>query len=555
MDYGRTDLFANLHHLSLSNQYLIAVDFGTTFSGLAWASRSGSSEIRIINQWPSGRTDEKTATTIRYEENGDILWGSDIPHHLPKHEWFKLGLEPLTYNESKLTTKYPSFVAAQGDVLESEKLIVDYLSALRRHAEKELDAALLRAKVINKRQRSIKYIITIPAIWTDKAKDTMRTLASRAGMGEQPQSIQVVTEPEAAAMHELKERTKRGQTPDLEVNDTFVICDAGGGTVDLISYTITQLYPHPVVKEATSGSGGKCGSTFLNRIFAEWLKRHLGDEPEWHEDVLSRAVSDFDPVKTTFQLPTGRSQHHYVIEIPRFWELPEKGITRGTLRLTQQDMESIFRPVVKEIIALVNDQIAGTAKKAKTVFLVGGFGQNVYLRDTLQRAVGPDVKIKKSMDPRARKHYGTEALDSYDPAKHDRRRQVIDGFTGDTKAWVMKWFMRKDEPILSSKPQLIPFYYEQKVSDGRPRKVSVKIFCSQSEKAPLHKDDQVSELVEVTADLNRIPEHEFNREFGSNNQEYYKLDFDIEMKCESATTEYRLVYRGKRYDVVRAEYA
>lgn len=122
-------------------------------------------------------------------------------------------------------------MAAQGDVLESEKLIVDYLSALRRHAEKELDAALLRAKVINKRQRSIKYIITIPAIWTDKAKDTMRTLASRAGMGEQPQSIQVVTEPEAAAMHELKERTKRGQTPDLEVNDTFVICDAGGGYV------------------------------------------------------------------------------------------------------------------------------------------------------------------------------------------------------------------------------------------------------------------------------------------------------------------------------------
>lgn len=44
---------------------------------------------------------------------------------------------------------------------------------------------------------------------------------------------------------------------------------------------------------------------------------------------------------------------------------------------------------------------------------------------------------------------------------------------------------------MPSKPKLIPFYYEQKVSDGRPQRVSVKIFCSQSEKAPLHKDNRM----------------------------------------------------------------
>lgn len=158
--------------------------------------------------------------------------GSEISHHFQKHEWFKLGLEPSTYNKCRLATKYPSFVTAQSDVRDSEKLVIDYLSELRKHAETELDAALVRAKIIDKRRKSIKYSITIPAIWTDKAKDTMRSLASRAGMGDQPESVQVVTEPEAAAMHELKERTKPGDVPDLEVNDTFIICDAGGGYVD-----------------------------------------------------------------------------------------------------------------------------------------------------------------------------------------------------------------------------------------------------------------------------------------------------------------------------------
>lgn len=189
-----------------------------------------------------------------------------------------------------------------------------------------------------------------------------------------------------------------GTSISLPYSETFA-SDNSYRTVDLISYTITQLYPHPVVKETASGTGAKCGSTFLNRIFAEWLESHLGEEPEWHEDVLSRAVDDFDRVKTTFQPTTGRSQQHYVIQIPRFWELPEKNITRGTLRLAQQDMEDIFRPVVKEVIALVKNQIAGTGNKAKTVVLVGGFGQSVYLREILQRAVGPGVQVKKSMDP------------------------------------------------------------------------------------------------------------------------------------------------------------
>ena len=40
-----------------------------------------------------------------------------------------------------------------------------------------------------------------------------------------------------------------------KVGDAFVLCDAGGGTVDLISYEITKLEPRLELKELVTGKG------------------------------------------------------------------------------------------------------------------------------------------------------------------------------------------------------------------------------------------------------------------------------------------------------------
>lgn len=81
---------------------------------------------------------------------------------------------------------------------------------------------------------------------------------------------------------------------NLSVGDTFVVCDAGGGTVDLISYTIDQLHPVLQVKEAAPGSGGLCGSTYLNRRFQEFLESKLGSEEGFGKETVSEAVKMFD---------------------------------------------------------------------------------------------------------------------------------------------------------------------------------------------------------------------------------------------------------------------
>lgn len=46
--------------------------------------------------------------------------------------------------------------------------------------------------------------------------------------------LQIVSEPEAAATYALDAMNPHV----IKVGDTFVLCDAGGGTVDLISYCV-----------------------------------------------------------------------------------------------------------------------------------------------------------------------------------------------------------------------------------------------------------------------------------------------------------------------------
>jgi hypothetical protein len=62
------------------------------------------------------------------------------------------------------------------------------------------------------------------------------------------------------------------------VQKSFVVCDAGGGTVDCISYQIVKLSPRLTVKETTKGTGAKCGSSMLNKRFRRYIKQKFGEE-------------------------------------------------------------------------------------------------------------------------------------------------------------------------------------------------------------------------------------------------------------------------------------
>lgn len=60
--------------------------------------------------------------------------------------------------------------------------------------------------------------------------------------------------------------------------------------------------------------------------------------------------------------------------------------------------------------------------------------------------------------------------------------------------------------------------------------------------------------MKLSADLSSIPERQLHRKRGADNELYYNVDFDIEMTCYSASTKFTLIYEGKEYHTVTAEY-
>lgn len=85
-------------------------------------------------------------------------------------------------------------------------------------------------------------------------------------------NIELIAEPQAAAVYTLKQGHMVGS---VRPGDHYIICDAGGGTVDLITYCVKRIDPLELV-ESIPGTGEACGSIFLNRAFEAFLEDRLG---------------------------------------------------------------------------------------------------------------------------------------------------------------------------------------------------------------------------------------------------------------------------------------
>ena len=336
-----------------------------------------------------------------------------------------------------LSLKYPSSTALPPSYDKGEAdLTIAFLSHLNKHISACVRITLGYNVV---ETTSTRYILTVPAIWDEPAKELTLKCAKKAGFGTE---VRLISEPEAAAMYVLSSRAFAPKRDDV-----FVICDAGGGTIDLISYAIEDLNSPIVLREAAPGFGQAAGSSYLNRIFGDFLEKLLGACEGWGDDTLRDAMERFEMItKRTF---TG-NESTFTIPVPGVEDNEAKHVKRGRLTLQAADLKSIFDTVVSVITTMISSQIQRTSN-VKAVFLVGGFGANVYLREMIKKVVGENIEVVQppnawtsivrgallrglaDIDPNnskikitsraARKSYGMPVWCRYEPQKHDGRKK------------------------------------------------------------------------------------------------------------------------------------
>ncbi|KAL9099462.1 MAG: hypothetical protein Q9163_005040 [Psora crenata] len=510
----------------------------------------------------SGRHELILSREIRYDGQ-DYWWGYQIADSAQRHQWFKLNLDPYQTRGTELAKTYPVPISATSSEHSAEKLTTDYLTALKKHAEHVLRYTLPRSALVS---TPVEYILTVPAVWSDAAQAKTRQCAENAGMG-QGSTIQMVSEPEAAAIYTLADM----DILHLKIGDTFVVCDAGGGTVDLITYTITQLHPTLKLTEATPGNGALCGSSYLNRRFQAFIEKKLGQETGWDEAVLEDVS-------------------YRCTSLPGLMNNATLGISRSKLRLLGTDVRTIFEPVLSEVLGLIMAQITATTKPITAVLMVGGFSENAYLRDLVRKEIrsnpkSKDAEVLKPKDGwtavvrgalmkglsttsisfpttvisgrRARKHYGIYAGTTYESVIHDHRKRYWDAFDGNFRIRTFSWFVKKGIVIEEEKPVRLDYYSTKLKSDGPLKEIVTSIHvCKDPENrgAPMYKNSEVSHLVDVKADLKRIPTHKIPVERGHDGRLYYVVRYQIQITHYSANTTYELIYGHVNYGQVTAEW-
>jgi Hsp70 protein len=186
--------------------------FPNSHSGVSWALNAGDRDIYYINNWPNPQASIATAdqvpSKITYNNGKVDKWGfamssTDIPL-----KWFKVLLDPShKYSKSDLAKPASSLLARQNKT--AQEVSTDYL---QRIWEFTLDDIKRKRGEDFKEKHPLKVVLTVPAVWSQAAKEETRRAAQLAGLPD----VELVAEPEAAALAVFKSRKANN---DLQVRD------------------------------------------------------------------------------------------------------------------------------------------------------------------------------------------------------------------------------------------------------------------------------------------------------------------------------------------------
>ncbi|GBC00593.1 hypothetical protein RclHR1_03900010 [Rhizophagus clarus] len=401
-----------------------AIDFGTTFSGFAYAYKSKPSKIFVYKDWQYyiGCLNYKTPTVLRYDESNNVIaWGysalADPPESESQEkqnkkkkkkqkkkqpvnakivERFKLHLCKMKDKDKIYLPKDTDFKTAIKDYL---KEMCEVMKETFKNPIQEIDF-----------YKQVLIIMTVPAEFDNQSISVMRQCAFDAKLinSKNSPNLKFTTEPEAAAincMDILKEL-------DVSVDKSFTVVDCGGGTVDL---TTRKLLEGNKLGEKIKRKGGFCGGSFVDDQFVEFLSRKVGPSAikllkEKNYGQLQYMVQEFcRRIKFPF---TGQKKDFKPFNLDLEELCPAikqhvKGSERDEMEeeewiieLKFEDVKDMFDPVINQILDLISEHLDETNEEISAMLLVGGFSESKYLREKVREKFNDKLKKKISFPDR-----------------------------------------------------------------------------------------------------------------------------------------------------------
>ncbi|XP_076111534.1 heat shock 70 kDa protein 12A-like [Mytilus galloprovincialis] len=408
------------------SNYLIvaALDFGTAYSGYAFSMRgdfkTNPLKIHVNQAWNAGGRQLlslKTPTTLLlnpdkqfkafgYEaENAYSNLAMDDDHfdHFLFRR-FKMNL----HNKKKIGNDL-----IIEDITGKPMAALDVFTLSIKELVKHL-MALLEKHGTGVEMQEIRWVLTVPAIWTDSAKQFMRKGAVQAGIPEN--KLYIALEPEAASIFCQYLPTEKLKGADFKMakpGTQYMVVDLGGGTADI---TVHEKVSNGLLKELSSATGNNCGGTSVDERFLQMFVDIFGrpvinalkeEDPSVYLDLflefetVKRTIGPDTDSKVTISIP-------YVLINKCCLNLLDKDIESvlsaskygkeiylkgAKMRINPKIIKDIFNPTIQSIVTLMKEICDREQSfEVSQILLVGGFSECSLVQDAIKRAF-PDKRI------------------------------------------------------------------------------------------------------------------------------------------------------------------
>jgi len=293
------------------------------------------------------------------------------------------------------------------------------------------------------------WMITIPAIWTDNARQFMREAATNAGLIKN----RLFLEPEAASLYAINRPhclekqyiTKVKFGPGCK----YIVADLGGGTADICAHEILH---DGNLRELFRATGGHAGGSTVNEEFLQLLKTLLGSEtleifardfPRAYQELqnsiedmkctftnASEAITlNLDPDLISIAEKRNHDSFEVIISGASFGNAVSYWRQSNLLKVDKSVVKKTFQPSVETITQCLKKVLTGCAHDNITkLLLVGGYSNSKYLRDSIQSSL-PNIQIITVEDGRLAVVKGAVMMAAKQSSIIERRSRFTYGFS------------------------------------------------------------------------------------------------------------------------------
>ncbi|XP_048730935.2 heat shock 70 kDa protein 12A-like isoform X2 [Ostrea edulis] len=406
-----------------SDNYLFvaALDFGTTYSGYAFSSRSDYQnnplKIHANQAWNAGGSSLfslKTPTSLLLDSEGEFVsFGYEA-----ENKYGSLALDgdssrylffsrfKMKLHRRDLLKEDTPIPDMSGKPWPAKDVFMQSIKALKDHLMERL--TLQGFKITT---REIRWVLTVPAIWSESAKKFMRRCAELAGIP--TELLFIALEPEAASIY-CQHLPHETSAQDVSTKGAkYMIIDIGGGTADI---TMHENLGSGRLRELHAATGGACGGTAVDREYSNMLTKIIGTEvmirlAKHETSAYLDIFREFESAKRLIKPDTEGSIRLTVpyatvnalceeIHGQKLEDLFQNSrysesivIKKDKINIDATVMKQFFEPAINELVKHVKDIMkTPKAKDITKILLVGGCADSKIFQNAVGQAI-PDVQL------------------------------------------------------------------------------------------------------------------------------------------------------------------